>query len=321
MKKKKGFTLVELLVVIAIIALLMGILMPALAKVRQLAQRMVCGTNLSGIGKSILIYTNDNEDEYPRAGRAGSYWSQDGTIQTADGTTQQFAFGFRPAIATVTSCLYLLVKYSDAKPVQFYCKGDVGAKAFELSDEPGIDTDAIQELQQLWDFGGSTIGSFTSRPGQFCSYAYHIPLNSAPAAGDAKPLSSFSESGMAVAADRNPYMDKNVDGKRDNLAPATWDDQIPPGTYESPENIENSELHKREGQNVLFNDGRVVFAKKPNLGVDDDNIWWPWPTVAQRPTPKQKQVPSGGYYGRIEDGANIIPADLKDSVLVSEDNR
>jgi prepilin-type N-terminal cleavage/methylation domain-containing protein len=52
--KKKGFTLVELLVVIAIIALLMGILMPALARVRQIAFRMVCGTNLSGIGKAML---------------------------------------------------------------------------------------------------------------------------------------------------------------------------------------------------------------------------------------------------------------------------
>ena len=66
--RKKGFTLVELLVVIAIIALLMGILMPALARVRQIAYRMVCGTNLSGIGKAVLLYANDNEEEFPKAG-------------------------------------------------------------------------------------------------------------------------------------------------------------------------------------------------------------------------------------------------------------
>lgn len=73
--KKKGFTLVELLVVIAIIALLMGILMPALARVRQIAFRMVCGTNLSGIGKAMLIYSNDYDDELPRAGGRNSVWA------------------------------------------------------------------------------------------------------------------------------------------------------------------------------------------------------------------------------------------------------
>jgi len=73
--KRKGFTLVELLVVIAIIALLMGILMPALARVRQLAFRMTCGTNLSGIGKAMLIYANDYEDELPRAGGRNSTWN------------------------------------------------------------------------------------------------------------------------------------------------------------------------------------------------------------------------------------------------------
>ncbi len=75
MRKKKGFTLVELLVVIAIIALLMGILMPALARVRQIAFRLVCGTNLSGIGKAMLIYSNDYEDELPRAGGRNATWS------------------------------------------------------------------------------------------------------------------------------------------------------------------------------------------------------------------------------------------------------
>ena len=66
--KRQGFTLVELLVVIAIIALLMGILMPALSRVRQIAFRTTCGTNLSGIGKAMLIYANDYQDELPKAG-------------------------------------------------------------------------------------------------------------------------------------------------------------------------------------------------------------------------------------------------------------
>ncbi len=310
--KKKGFTLVELLVVIAIIALLMGILMPALAKVRQMAQRMVCGTSLSGIGKATIIYINDNEDEYPRAGGPGRHWSAEGEIPNPDGTNARFAFGPPATGVTITSCLYLLVKYSDAKPAQFYCKGDIGAKAFEFSDYQGMD-DTIRELQQLWDFG--------PKPGQFNSYAYHIPLDSTATINDARPLSAFSEPGMAICADRNPYTDKNADDRPGNDQLVTWVSNPAPGKYVSTDRVENSELHKREGQNVLFNDGRVIFAKQPNLGVDKDNIWWPWPVGNKNPTPREKQVPPNDYYGKIQNGDVVTPGSLKDSVLVSEDNR
>ena len=47
--RKKGFTLIELLVVIAIIAMLLAILMPALNRVKKIAQRVVCGTNLKQV--------------------------------------------------------------------------------------------------------------------------------------------------------------------------------------------------------------------------------------------------------------------------------
>ncbi len=42
-----------------------GVLMPALARTRQVARRMVSGTNLSGIGKALLIYANDYDDQFP----------------------------------------------------------------------------------------------------------------------------------------------------------------------------------------------------------------------------------------------------------------
>ena len=62
--KKKGFTLIELLVVIAIIAMLLAILMPALNKVKKIAQRVVCGTNLKGLGTAQVVYANDYDDMY-----------------------------------------------------------------------------------------------------------------------------------------------------------------------------------------------------------------------------------------------------------------
>lgn len=60
MGKRRGFTLIELLVVIAIIALLMGILMPALTRVKKQARKVVCMTHLKQWGLIWKMYCDDN---------------------------------------------------------------------------------------------------------------------------------------------------------------------------------------------------------------------------------------------------------------------
>jgi prepilin-type processing-associated H-X9-DG protein len=56
-------------VALPLIALLMAIMMPALARTKTIAQRMVCATNLSGLGKAMLIYANDYNDMYPTSSK------------------------------------------------------------------------------------------------------------------------------------------------------------------------------------------------------------------------------------------------------------
>ncbi len=62
-KPRRGFTLIELLVVIAIIALLIGILLPALAKARRAGRGAVCKSNLKSQGTGMASYATDFQDK------------------------------------------------------------------------------------------------------------------------------------------------------------------------------------------------------------------------------------------------------------------
>ena len=82
--RKQYFTLIELLVVIAIIAILAGMLLPALNKARASAQSSTCANQLRQIGQGFLFYAGENGDLMPCAYDTDTKLSQD-RLRNLDG--------------------------------------------------------------------------------------------------------------------------------------------------------------------------------------------------------------------------------------------
>jgi prepilin-type N-terminal cleavage/methylation domain-containing protein/prepilin-type processing-associated H-X9-DG protein len=82
--RESGFTLIELLVVVAIIALLLGILMPVLGRVREQARAIGCRSNLNQYGIGMRMYLDDNDNFFPETSKwmssTSSGWVKEGEI-------------------------------------------------------------------------------------------------------------------------------------------------------------------------------------------------------------------------------------------------
>ena len=277
----KGFAVLGIVMPVVFFSLMFRTVLP---RTRSVAFRMVCGSNLSGIGRAMLIYANDYDNEFPRAGYAGTKWGSQVLNWAAPDRAAAFGLerGRTGGSATISSSLYLLVKFAEITPKSFCCKYDIKTKPFKAYDYiPNM------EDEDAWDFG--------PEPAKHYSYSYHMPY------GPYFLSITSSDPGMAVAADRNPWLDPYTD-----TTGFKWDDQTKTGGREDIKGYQkgNSGPHQREGQNLLFMDNHVSFEKHSFCGVNDDNIYTYW---------------NGSD---IQQGAPPVigsqPADKLDSLLVNE---
>jgi len=284
----RGLTLAELVVLVVVLSfLVIGIILFP-RRPRSRAFRMTCGVNLASLGKAMLIYANDYENEFPRAGGLGSSWA----ARTPNwmGRNRLEAYGIDPNLrtgwqASISASLYLLVKYAEATPKMFVCEQDKGVREFELAAVRGVPRGF--GLIDAWDFG--------PEPPRHVSYAYHMVYGS-------DKLTTNSEPGMAIASERNPWIASPFGKARDF---SKFQPDIPPftGTSETAR-LGNAIAHKGDGQNVLFLDSHVEFAKRSFCGVEDDNIYTSW-----KGDDKKRGTPA--KFGSV-------PADPNDSILVND---
>jgi prepilin-type N-terminal cleavage/methylation domain-containing protein len=248
---RPAFTLIELLVVIAIISMLISILLPALGQARKTARQLKCQTQVRGIIQSMVIWAQNNADDYPLPSRLDK---SDATVMVPMGSVVGENF-----MKDNTGNIFSLMIFYGFIPTELTrCTSETN---FQIVKDDAYETyqpqRAVDPSKAVWDPGFAGV---TNENGTACglgrrstngnvSYAHTPPFGKRRAVW--KNTYATTE---AVIADRGPLYGGSF---------GAWD--LAPGTFGEKSNT--LAIHgsgKRWVGNVGFNDGRVTTETSPD---------------------------------------------------------
>ena len=231
-----GFTLVELLVVISIIALLMGILMPALQKARALAKRLICSNNDHQIVIGSINYATDNEAMLP----------------SSEGTNLPFVLVFKWNDIDVDVIADIGTYLGGGKDMDLTVWDCPATKALPVADTyRALQEGTFETIQNTWFYTSLCYYPGSKYP-EFDTTDEATPVNLSKAKGDTPLIQDYTS--------RTTYPDWNELGDyyRANHCKGTFYKRTLPADYYSswaPNFSSNPEPDDIYGSNIGFYDG------------------------------------------------------------------
>ncbi|MFP4055011.1 MAG: type II secretion system protein [Phycisphaerae bacterium] len=237
--RRRGFTLVELLTVIAIISLLVGIIIPSLARAKDLAQRASCQSTLKGLSDAVHMYATKYE-------MLPTY--EDGSKSSA--CVGKNRNSEEPSSAeSNTRAWFLLIRDGLTTREQFLCAAD-----------RRVDRDSYQ-LADLYDFPTS---------GGEYPLSYSLQRTKLGPGGSGARVTRMEKGSLVIAADHNGLY--RWSKTSNSYAEVSRDSSVK--LNEDKIKQSNSPNHSnRAGQNVLRLDGSAGWQETPLCGIEKDNIY------------------------------------------------